>query len=381
MKTTLGRYIVLLSGALLIFLHAEDFSYTITANKHDVYLKEPVLISIDLNQTNPDTILLFRFQVNPSKDYKIVQLQAKHDDTFHHLTHHNLYEIFPLHTGDINVTFTLVKRVTDIDKVRYFSSGDRDDFKKLETSDSLINLPPVHLHIKPLPKEAQLLGDFTLDYTIDTHTPKAFSPVSWKIILKGNGYTPLIKDLIPQSPDYKTFTEKPLVKTISTPQGIINSVTYLFALSAQKSYTLPAITLKAFSPTTHKTYLLNIPQQHFEVQSIDKASLVDKVDSPAPRHSDWSSLTTLLKYIFVFFVGYFTAYALRWKRKKVQKYTHPLIEKIKESDTEKMLLQVLMSHEEGKRFVEVIEKLEASLYGETKTPLKTLKKEALEKIK
>ena len=381
MKTTLGRYALLLMGFLLLFLHAEDFNYTIATDKQDVYLKEPILLSVDLNQTNPDTILLFHFQVNPSKDYKIVQLQAKYDDTFHHLKHHNLYEIFPLRTGDINVTFTLVKRVTDIDKVRYFSSGDRDDFKKLETSDSLITLPSVHLHVKPLPTKVKLIGDFALDYSIDTHTPKAFSPISLKVTLKGKGYPPLIKDLIPKSPDYKTFMEKPLVKTISTPEGMINSVTYLFALSAKKSYTLPAITLKAFSPTTHKTYLLNIPQQHFKVQSIDKASLVDKVDSPAPRHSDWSWLTTLLKYLFVFFVGYFTAYALRWKRKKVQKYTHPLIEKIKESDTEKMLLQVLMSHEEGKRFTEVIEKLEASLYGDTKTPLKTLKKEALEKIK
>ena len=381
MKTTLGRYAVLLMSFFLLFLHAEDFSHTIATNKQNVYLKEPILLSVDLNQTNPDTILLFHFQINPSKAYKIVQLQAKYDNTFHHLKHHNLYEIFPLRTGDINVTFTLVKRVTDIDKVRYFSSGDRDDFKKLETSDSLITLPAVQLHVKPLPKEIKLVGDFTLDYTIDTHTPKAFSPVSWKVTLKGNGYTPLIKDLIPKSPDYKTFTEKPLVKTISTPQGIINSVTYLFALSSQKSYTLPAITLKAFSPTTHKSYLLSIPQQHFEVQNIDKTSLVDKYDSPVPQHINWSWFTTLLKYLFVFFVGYFTAYALRWKRKKVQKYVHPLIEKIKESNTEKILLQVLMSHEEGKRFTEVIEKLEASLYKDIKTPLKILKKEALEKIK
>jgi len=275
----------------------------------------------------------------------------------------------------------LVKRVTDIDKVRYFSSGDRDDFKKLETTDSLISLPAVELHVKPLPKEVKLVGDFTLDYTIDSHTVKAFSPVSWKMTLKGKGYTPLIENLIPTSSDYKIFTEKPHVKTISTPQGMMNTVTYLFALSAQKSYTLPAITLKAFSPTTHKTYLLNIPQQHFEVQSIDKTTLVDTYDSPASRHIDWSWLLTTFTYLFVFFVGYFTAYALRWKRKKVQKDIHPLLEKIKEANTEKKLLQVLMSHEEGKHFATVIEKLEASLYGKSKTPLKTLKKEALEKIK
>ncbi|MBA1420780.1 MAG: BatD family protein [Epsilonproteobacteria bacterium] len=381
MKTTLGRVTLLLMGFFFLLLHAEDFNYTIAVNKQDVYLKEPVLLSVDLNQTNPDTILLFHFQINPSKDYKIVQLQAKYDDTFHHLKHHNLYEIFPLHTGDINVTFSLVKRVTDIDKVRYFSSGDRDDFKKLETSDSLISLPAVELHVKPLPKEVKLVGDFTLDYTIDSHTVKAFSPVSWKVTLKGKGYPPLIKDLIPTSPDYKTFTEKPLVNTISTPEGMINRVSYLFALSAQKSYTLPTITIKAFSPTTHKTYMLNIPKQHFEVQSVDKTTLVDSYDSPAPRHIDWSWLLTAFKYLFVFFVGYFTAYALRWKRKNVQKNDHPLVEKIDEANTEKKLLQVLMSHEEGKHFATVIEKLEASLYGENKTPLKTLKKEALKKIK
>ncbi len=381
MKTTLGRSIVLLMGALLLYLQAEDFSYAITANKHNVYLKEPVRISIDLNQTNPDTILLFRFQVNPSKAYDVVQLQAKHDDTFHHLKHHNLYEVFPLRTGDINVTFTLVKRVTDIDKVRYFSSGDRDDFKKLETTDTLVTLPPVQLHVNPLPKNVQLVGDFTLQYSINTHTPQAFSPVSWKVTLKGKGYPPLIQTLLPKSSRYKSFTEKPYIQTISTPQGLIHTVTYLYALSAQKSYTLPEITLKAFSPSTHKAYSLHIPKQHFDVQPIDKTTLIDKDNMPPPHHNDWSWLASSLKYLFIFFAGYFTAYTLRWKRKKRHTHTHPVIEKIKEAKTEKMLLQVLISYDEGKPFKELIKKLEDVLYGETKTTLKTLKKEALEKIK
>jgi len=381
MKTTLGRYALLFTYCFLLFLKAEDFSYTIISNKKDVYINEPILLSVDLNQTNPNTILLFHFKVNKSKDYKVVQLEAKYDDTFHHLKHHNLYEIFPLHAGDINVTFTLVKRVTDIDKVRYFSSGDRDDFKKLETTDLLVNLHGVQLHVKPLPKEVKLVGDFKLEYNIDTHSTKAFSPISWKITLKGVGYTPLIKNIIPKSTKYKIFREKPLIEKYSTSKGMVNSVTYLFAISSQKSYTIPNIDIKAFSPTTHKTYTLSIPKQNFKIQSIDKSSLVDKHNYPKPSHIDWSFVISLVKYIFVFFVGYLSANILKWKQKDIKRDINPLEEKIKDTKTEKSLLQLLMSQEKNKRFTKVIEKLETSLYTDKKTPLKTLKKEALENIK
>jgi hypothetical protein len=380
MKHTLGRRFILCILFISSFLYAEDFSYNITANKHNVYEKEPILLTVDFNQTNPNTILLFRFQVNPDARYKVIQLQAKHDDAFHHVKHHHLYELFPLETGDINITFSLVKRVTDEAKVRYFSSGDRDDFKKLETTDALITLPSVQLHVKALPKDVKLIGDFKLDYSIDKHTLDAFTPVSWKIHIKGEGYPPLIDNIIPLSSQYKSFTEKPLVKKIPTSKGIINDVTYLFALSAKKSYTLPSIKIKAFSPSTHQPYFLEIPTQHFDVKDVSASSLVDKTDSPAPRKLDWEWTLTLLRYLLVFSAGYFTALALRWRRKEVHKQTHPLVEKIEEAKTEKILLQVLMSHEEGKSFTEVIEKLEASLYSETKTPLKTLKKEALKEV-
>lgn len=381
MKHTLGRSLILCILLIFTFLYAEDFTYNITANKHNVYEKEPILLSVDFTQTNPNIILLFRFQVNPDAHYKVVQLQAKHDDAFHHVRHHNLYEIFPLTTGDINITFSLVKRVTNEAKVRYFSSGDRDDFKKLETTDALITLPAVQLHVKALPKDVKLIGDFKLDYSIDKHSVNAFAPVSWKIHIKGEGYPPLIDNIIPSSSAYKVFTEKPQVKTMSTPEGIINDVTYLFALSAKKSYTLPSIRLKAFSPSTHQPYFLEIPTQHFEVKDVNVSSLVDKTDSPKPRKTDWSWALTLLRYLLVFSAGFLTALALRWRRKEIRKQAHPLVEKIEEARTEKMLLQVLMSHEEGKGFTDVIERLEASLYGNTKTPLKTLKKDALKEVK
>jgi hypothetical protein len=380
MKHVLGKSLLFVFIFVSSLLHAEDFSYSIVANKQTVYLKEPILLSVDINQTNPDTVLLFHFFIKPSKAYQIRQVTAKHDDTIHHLKHHNLYEIYPLQTGDVNIQFSLIKRVTNEEKVRYFASGDRDDFKKLETKDYPIEVPPLALHVKPLPEGTKLIGDFSLDYKINTHSEKALTPISIEVTLKGKGYPPVIDRLIPPSAEYKVFSEKPHVKMIPTPEGMFSTVTYLFALSARKSYTLPNITLKAFSPSTHAPYTLEIPEQHFEILSIDKKSLVDNQDTPPPRKADWAWVENLLRYLLVFTAGYFTALSLRWKRKKTRKQAHPLIEKIEDANTEKRLLQVLMSHEEGKQFTQVIEKLEASLYGKTKTPLKKLKKEALEKI-
>jgi hypothetical protein len=154
-KQNRGSVMLLLLILLWIPLFAEDFSYTITPSKSDPYLKEPVLLHVDLNQTNPQRVLLFQFNVNPSDAYTVRMLSAHHDDTLHHASIQNTYELYPLRTGDINITFSLIKRVTNEEKVRYFSSGDRDDFKKLETEDFPIVIPPLQLHVKPLPKETQ----------------------------------------------------------------------------------------------------------------------------------------------------------------------------------------------------------------------------------
>ena len=380
MKHVLGKFTLFLL-AMASLLHAEDFSYTIQANKHTVYEKESILLSVDFNQTNPDTILLFRFQVNPSVRYKAIQLQAKHDDTFHHVKHHNLYEIFPLTTGDVNITFSLTKRVTDEAKVRYFSSGDRDDFKKLETTDSLVNLPPVQLHVNALPKDVKLIGDFTWDYDIQTHQAEAFSPISWKLHIKGRGYMPDIKNIIPRSSKYKIFTEKPRIHKIATPQGTLNDVTYLFALSAKKSYTLAPIKLKAFNPQTQQTYFLEIPSQDFKIKSIELKSLVDKDNIPTPKTMSWRWAKDIFQYLLVFIAGFLTALGLRWRKKETQKIKAPLTNKIKEATSAKKLLQILISNHESKHFTSTIEKLESSLYGNTNTSLKALKKEILEKIK
>ena len=280
MNKNLGKFFFLFFLCFSL-LQAESFVYDIHLSKQEVYDKESLLLSVDINQTDPDPVLLFKFTVKASDSYMITQIDASHDYTPHHTDEHYLYLVNPLKSGEIHIGFDLTKRVTNDDKLSYFFSGDRDDFKKLETTDYVIDVPPLALKVKPLPANIAIIGDFTLSTEIKTNKVEAYVPIPMKIILEGKGYPPLFKEIIPKELNLTVFRQKPIINKKVTRQGIYYKIIYTLALSSSKSFTLPDIVFKAFDPKTEKMYALTIPKQHFEITSVNKNTLVDTVDTPA----------------------------------------------------------------------------------------------------
>ncbi|MBT8347918.1 MAG: hypothetical protein HKP62_00530, partial [Sulfurovum sp.] len=336
-------------------------------------------LTLDLNQTNHDVVLLFNFSIDKSEDYTFQRLDIKETDSYHNAKIHYVYLIYPLKSGDVNITFNLVKKVTTDDSVAYSFSGDRDNVKGLVTTDTLINLPPLQLKVKALPEGTALVGDFALTHDIKKHQAKAYEPLPFQVSIKGKGYPPLLDSLLPKEGNFTRFTEKPIVKSITTPNGTQSTVIYPMALSHSQSFTLSPIVIKAFDPQTEKIYTLEVPSQQFDIQEVAAHSLVDRVDSPDVLKEDWSWLSTLLGYIVVFSAGYLTALSWKWKKKQSQKASHPLIQKIQSCKDEKALLQVLIAAD-STRFTSSIEKLESSLYGNGKINLNKVKQEAVEQI-
>jgi hypothetical protein len=374
---TLFRGIVFLS--LFMGVQAEDFRYHIATSKQEVYLHEPLQLTVDLKQTNPEVVLLFRFAIEKSPDYEVRALLSKYADTLHHIDQHMVYKIYPLKTGDINISFSLIKRVTTADKVRYFASGDRDDFKKLETIDSKVAIPSIPIRVKSVPLGTQLVGDFNLSYNVTTHHSTSFTPIPMDITIRGRGYPPQLHHLIPKDTHYTLFSEKPTIKTSTKHKDIHSVAHYLFALSAKDSFTLSPINIQAFNPYTKTPYTLTVPEQSFTIDSVDTSMLVDHRDTPAPLTADWTWIQTLFGYVIIFAAGYLSALSIKWTKKKKHKEHHPFVEKIQRAKTAKALLQVLMATE-NTHFTACIEKLEASIYGTKRIRLKDIKKEALEKI-
>jgi len=295
-------------------IHAENFTYDFHVDNPTPYKHEPILLSVDINQTNPEVVLFFNFAVKESKNYRAVQIDSVQDTTLHHSYIHYLYVVYPLREGDIDIGFDLVERVTDEHKVAYSFSGDRDDFKKLETKDRAVTVPPVHLQAKPLPAKTQLTGDFKLSYEIRQHEAEAYEPINMKVVITGEGYPPVLEHIFPQEGNITFFRQPPEIKRFPSKKGITYRVTYTLAVSHAESFDLSALALHAFNPRTETSYLLEIPEQHFEIHHKDRSVLLDAVDNPLPFHLDFSWFLSFLGYLIVFAAGYLSAHIV--KRKK-----------------------------------------------------------------
>jgi len=384
MKHNLGKtsriVIFLLMGFTL--LHAEDFNYSLHVDKKNPYVKEAIVLTLDINQTNPNVVLLFNFDLLKNDNYTFRRLDSKETDQhpklgLHHAKIRYTYLVYPLHSGKVDLQFKLLKKVTTDESVAYSFSGDRDNIKTLITTNTSIILPALSLHVKSVPVGTQIVGDFTLDFHYKKYQAEAYEPLPLQVTLKGSGYPPILNNILPKDVNFTLFTEKAKVHTHASIQGTQSTVTYAMALSHNKDFTLQPIVIKAFNPLSEKEYTLHIPSQDFQITEINKTMLVDKMDIPPPLQEDCHWLKTLFSYLIVFISGYITAQVLAWQKKpKKDEITHPLIEKIKLSKNEKELLQVLMA-DNSQRFSSCIKLLESSLYANGKINLRKVKEEAL----
>ena len=382
MKNSLGKLFLVLLCSL--WLNAEDFSHAFHIDKQNPYVKEAVIMTLDLNQTNRDKILFFHFALKKSPDYEFHRLNVKETEEHHTAQVHYEYLIYPLRSGEIELHFDLIQKATTEENLAYSFSGDRDNVKGLTTVDTQIDLPPLTLKIKALPKGTSVVGDFSLTHSLKKDEAKAYEPLPFQVTIKGSGYPPLLENLLPKTINFTLFKEKPIVNAVNSSQGTSSTVIYPMALSHSKSFDLEPIVIKAFNPKIQKSYELTVPKQHFNISKIAVKSLVDKIDSPKPLQSDWSWLTTiltsLLSYLIVFGAGYLTAISFKWGKKSTVQTSHSRKEKIEACKDEKALLQLLMATD-SKQFALSIEKLEKGLYGNGKINFNKVKQEAQEVIK
>ena len=369
MKNSLGKITIFLFAMTSLF--SEDFIYDLKVDNNNPYLKEGVLLSLELNQTNSDIVLFFNFDIKKSDDYKFIRLDSIENDTYHNAQVNYLYLLYPLKKGVVEIEFELIKRVTHDDSIAYSYSGDRDNVKTLVTKDTLIPLPPLSLEVKALPKDTLLVGDFRLSHKIKTHQAKAYEPIPFNITLKGIGYPPLIDSILPKEVDFRKFTEKPIVSSKATKSGTHNQVIYPMALSHTKSFTLNSITFKAFNPKKEKSYELCIPEQKFNITKVPIEELIDKRDFPIVERVDWSGIEEILSYLLFFGAGYLSAMSIKWKRKESKKESS-FEKRVKECRDKKELLQLLMS-KNSKQFSFAIEALEGDLYRGQKIDFKEIK--------
>jgi len=156
MKNSLGKILIILFCTL--WLNAEDFKYHFTLSSTSPYVKEAVIMTLDLNQSNRNKVLFFHFALKKNPDYEFHRITAKETGENIAARVHYEYLIYPLRSGEIQLHFDLIQKATTEANLVYSFSGDRDNVKGLTTVDTQIDLPPLTLKIKSLPKGTSLVS-------------------------------------------------------------------------------------------------------------------------------------------------------------------------------------------------------------------------------
>ncbi len=278
-------------------------SYTISANKKDVYVNEPVHVVFTTRQKLHTEVMFFDLAPIKSDAYEVVAIrQKRYEFNYHDAKKRFEYLVFAKKSGPLQVRFHFSIRRASDSAVAQTYVGSRDNVKYIPTTRVDIGDVFVTLNVKKLPQRVDALGEFSLTMKLDKETTDSFEGVNVIYTVKGKGYL---------DPDYRPFKE---IKGVSlfegvkelykkpTAEGFEMAKEFSYVLVSQRSFLLPAVKLRYFDLKERRVKTLQTEQKKINVRQMDVASLLDKEESPKSKKSMFLFYMTQGAYYLVAFV-------------------------------------------------------------------------------
>jgi len=380
MKKSLGRtvFIFLL---LFSYAHAKELaSYKLYANKTTAYTKEAITITFESKQKDYTDNMMFSLEPKKSSDYKIILLNKEVDDKKkHHSSARFTYLLFGLKAKNISVDFDFIVRTASDKAVASSFVDDHDDSIATQTHDTVMPMKPLNISIKKLEHHVDFVGDFTLKAHITQTKINQYESANITYTLQGTGYEKQHLQPIKEIKDVTIFSEINDLYKKNTKDGYAIKREYIYALSAKQDFTIPALYLKAYSPTKNTYYTLANPKHSIKVKAIDTAKLLDNDEYPSDKpFIDISTLKKYFIYLLIFFSGYLTAkLKTPFFRKKEYSKEYNAINK---AQNPKELLFTLINLHKEKIFTNEVQLLEEILYKNAPHNFNVIKKKLLKKV-
>ena len=381
MKKNLGRLFLLLLLPLLAFAQSELATHTLSVSKQSPYVKEAVEITFTAVQKDHEYVMFFFLESHQSDNYEITLLnKATKKIGYHNYMTTFTYLLFPLKPGKINVDFEYTIKTASDKAVAQVYIGSRDNVKWIDTDDTVMPKQSVRLDIKALPKGIELVGDFKIKSVLKSSTIDQFSTAQVVYTLNGVGY--VNKGLSPlHKVDNVTIFEDTHDEAFKiTKNGQVLEREYLYALSADDDFVIPAVKIKAYSPRTQKFYTLSADAYPIRVKKLDPSTLLDDKESPTSDTVDFTWLVNIIIGIIIFISGFITAklsenISFGWLQREKK------FQDIKTAVDAKSLLFIMIRNYKSSMMQPYIDRLEAIAYTkENKRSFKQIKKEILKHL-
>ncbi|WP_345992046.1 hypothetical protein [Sulfurimonas sp. HSL-1716] len=380
MKKNLGKIVVLLLFAIALSARSDLADYGFHIDKKTIYTKEAVEVTFTATQKDQKDAMFFILNPKPSSKYKIELLtQESKKLSYHNYAATFRFVVFPLVSGDIDVDFDFIIKVASDDVMAQIYTGDYSRVKWVEMPSIPVKIPPLRLHVKPLKEKVDLVGDFKIDSHLQASQTNQYGAANISYVLSGTGYVNDDLKLLENVSGATIFSDIKDEISKYTAQGLKIKRDFSYALIAQKDFVIPALTLKAYSPTKNKYYTLSTQAYPIKITSINPDTLVDDKDFPKENGYDLSTLKNIFIAIIIFLAGFITArLSSEFKFKKVTKKHR--FRDIKDAKSPKELIIVLLQNYKNRDIQEYINELERLEYKSSQRSFNAIKEEILKKF-
>ncbi len=276
--------------------------------------------------------------------------------------HELTYYISPLKDGNITIkpariSIGFASKYNDI-----FSSfmGNNLEYKTI-ASNSL------KLRVKPLPDDAQAVGDFSLNVSVDKNETDANKPINLNIQIQGKGNLNSIKGFKPDIKGVVSYEDKPNISS-DTSDGVFKSkFSQKIALVSSSDFVIPAFSFTYLDAVSKQ--IKTIKSEQINIKINNAKILKSQIITPKMQNTQTKQVVkevvktnytyVLLAFILGLVLGFL---ANKIKLNKAKKLN------IFKSDKE-LLREILIHKGKDKKLDEIILKLEENIYKNAKNKI------------
>jgi hypothetical protein len=351
----------------------DDFQLKLTVDKDEVYVGEPIKLTIQFLYKKNKQVRDIDFEAFNQQGLWVKTLANKpqyEKDGFNILEQD--YIIFVQDKEFKSIDQQVIK-VAARDLLRNYTKWHTIFSNELE------------IKVKPLPNGLDILGDFSIEASVDKMEVDQNKPINFTLKIKGFGNIDDIDSFDLDQPRQTVYSSTPELNTYIKQEQYGGEFVQKFSIIANESFSIKPIKFTYFDKNTKKmktitTKAIDIKVNQTQVNT--PSQIQTKKDSDILKDVQKLQENSTTKYIYAFIgiiLGSLITFILLKNKNTRRKQDRPIDIQIKKARGDKELYEVLLPFVQDPFIDDIMKKLEENMYKNTKNKIN--KKEILEKIK
>jgi len=268
----------------------DGYTLRIKSNKKRVYVGEPFIITVDFFEPRNSSVT--KVEYVPPK-FKNFFSQSLGDEKLKRTATGTMHELQYLVSAKKEGKLSIVPPKARVG-VRSFGGGNRDPwgFFANDIKWHSVRAKGLSIEVKPIPVDAELIGLFKVESSIDHATVKPNAPVTYTIKISGEGNLDDLADPKFDIPDVTIYGDDPKIQSKVVGNKVVSQYVRKYVFISDRDFTIPSMTFRSFDYVSQKSKRITTKSYKIKISGSAPATTPKVVVNPKPHTGDLASIDT-----------------------------------------------------------------------------------------